>query len=305
MNIIEYIDQDYAGHGLQSQKLYLAVPKHGIASASSIPVVVYIHGGGWIGGNFAAGARGLATERADAAAFLEAGYAVAIINYRLSTEAKWTAQIHDCKAAIRFLRANAARYGIDPERIVAWGASAGAHLAQFMGLTNDDLRYEGPATAFPEANRASSRVNLVISAFGIADIARWALPGSRNLEVEGYKSMLLGDHYTEAQAKDASPIERIDALAPGSMVPMLLMHADNDDLVPCEQTHWLEQRLRDAGYGDRIETWYPHIGGHGDPAVWRSPAATSRFVSFCDRHLDATTESDLLRAISLGLGSAA
>ncbi|KAB8287329.1 lipase [Bifidobacterium ramosum] len=276
-DITEYIDQDYAGNGRQSQKLYLAIPA-GASAGHPVPVVIYIHGGGWIGGTFAPGSTGLATGRDDTNAFLEAGYAVAVINYRLSTEARWPAQIHDCKAAVRFLRAHAGKYGIDPDRIVAWGASAGAHLAQFLGFTNGDARYDDPASA---ASGVSSTVNLVIAAFGISDISRWVLPGPRYDEVEDYKTKLLGTGYTQEAAHDASPIDHVHA----GMAPMLLAHADDDALVPCDQTHWLEAAIHEVGGGASIETWYPHTGGHGDPRVWRAPEATDRFIDFCDRHL--------------------
>lgn len=280
----EYTDQDYAGDGLRSHRLYLAVPPS--PASTRLPLVIYIHGGGWVGGNFEAGATGLA-DREDARAFLDAGYAVAVVNYRLSTEARWPAQIHDCKAAIRFLRAHADRYGIDPDRIVAWGASAGAHLAQFLGLTNGDERYDDRTLGSDEATRdASSDVNLVIAAFGISDIGTWSTDDAYwHGMVEYYKDTILGRYRTPEDEADASPIERVSPSLAATMPPMLLAHADDDPVVPCAQTRALECRLREAGLSGRIETWYPTTGGHGEPEVWRSAATTDRFVGFCDARL--------------------
>ncbi|RSX52196.1 alpha/beta hydrolase [Bifidobacterium goeldii] len=299
MHITELTDLDYAGTGLQSHKLYLAIPEStskitpgastdGTAPAPH-PLIVYIHGGGWVGGNFDAGATGLATGRADTEAFLKAGYAVAVINYRLSTEARWPAQIHDCKAAIRFLRAHASDWNIDPNRIVAWGASAGAHLAQFLGFTNGNEHYDNRSIGYDTATRnASSDVNVVIAAFGISNIATWSTSDAYWHDmVEYYKDTILGADRTAAEEADASPIAHVTtspSLAE-TMPPMLLAHADDDPVVPAQQTRALECRLREAGLSEHIETWYPETGGHGDPEVWRSPKATTRFIGFCNAHL--------------------
>lgn len=279
MNYTEYLDQGYAQNHLQSQRLYLAVPQ----SNQPLPCVVYVHGGAWWDGTFPAGARGLAEARDDAKAFLEAGWAVAIINYRLSTEARWPAQIHDCKAAIRLLRTKAGEYGIDPDRIVAWGSSAGAHLVQMLVMTKGVERFEDRTMGNPEA---SSAVNAAISSYGISDISQWTPPDiARHDGVERCKSQLLGEGYDADQAADASPITHVaQAVArPNGLVPMLLAHSDDDDLVPCEQTHRLEERIREAGAADRIETWYPAHGGHGEWFLWRSREATDRFVEFAER----------------------
>ena len=112
-------------------KLDLFIPEK---AEGPMPLVVWIHGGGWRSGS---------KENCRALGLTEYGFAVASINYRLTDVAMFPAQIHDCKAAIRFLRANAKQHRIDPNRIGVWGSSAGAHLAALMGVTNGNKEVEG------------------------------------------------------------------------------------------------------------------------------------------------------------------
>src|SRR5262249_3763894 len=115
---------EYVKGGHERQRLDLYVPAKADAP---VPVIVWIHGGAWLGGSKAGGGPALA--------FVGKGYAVASINYRLSQHAVFPAQIEDCKAAIRWLRANAKRYNLNPERIGVWGASAGGHRVALLGTS--------------------------------------------------------------------------------------------------------------------------------------------------------------------------
>ena len=129
-----------------------------------VPVVVFLHGGGWrLGSRHSAGP---AYARAEVSPFEQvarAGIAVASIDYRLSGEAIWPAQLHDAKAAVRWLRERAAELGIDPERIAAWGESAGGHLAELLGLTAGDPELEGA-------------VGIVGPASAVSAVAAWYAP---------------------------------------------------------------------------------------------------------------------------------
>jgi acetyl esterase/lipase len=119
-----YRDLPYVTNGHQRQKLDLYIPK----SEEKLPLIIRIHGGAWLAGS---------KESEGPGDFVRNGYAVASINYRLSQHAIFPAQIEDCKSAVRYLRANAQKYNLDPNRFAVWGASAGGHLAALLGTTGD------------------------------------------------------------------------------------------------------------------------------------------------------------------------
>ena len=122
-------DLPYAETANPRQTLDLAIPKETVIEQNGLPVVVWIHGGGWKSGDKRSGHR---SDRLRS--LVQTGKFIgATVAYRLSGEAKWPAQIHDCKAAIRWLRGNAKKYGIDPQRIAVWGSSAGGHLVSLLG----------------------------------------------------------------------------------------------------------------------------------------------------------------------------
>jgi acetyl esterase/lipase len=142
-----------------SQTLDLYLPA---STGSPVPLVVLIHGGA-----FAMGDSSMESQKAQA--LVDEGFAVASINYRLSGEALFPAGAQDAKAAIRFLRANAAEYGIDPDRIGAWGSSAGGWLASMLGVTGDqETVFDDPELGNPDV---SSAVQAVVSWFGPTDFA--------------------------------------------------------------------------------------------------------------------------------------
>ncbi|MFM7376515.1 MAG: alpha/beta hydrolase fold domain-containing protein, partial [Erythrobacter sp.] len=177
------------------------------------PLVIHIHGGG-----FRMGDKGM-LPRNIRKVLLARGIAVATINYRLSGEARFPAAIEDAKAAVRFLRANAARYRIDPERFVAFGQSAGANLASLIGTTGNTQVFDNPALGNPGV---SSRVNAVIDWFGPNDFLQMD-PQARaqgcppeHDAADSFESQYLGAPVRSVpdKAKAANPITYIDAADP-------------------------------------------------------------------------------------------
>ena len=138
-------DVVYGKIGERELKMDLMVPKE--KSENPLPVVVWIHGGAWLEGT---------KEPNVALPLVKYGFVTASIEYRLTPEAIWPAQIHDCKAAIRFLRANAKKFNIDPGRIGVWGSSAGGHLVAMLGLTGDVKSLEGEIGPMTENQQSPS-----------------------------------------------------------------------------------------------------------------------------------------------------
>jgi acetyl esterase/lipase len=194
-----------------------------------LPVVIWIHGGGWRRGG---------KEQCPAVALVRDGYAVASIDYRLTSTAPFPAQIEDCKAAVRWLRANASTYGLDPDHIGVWGMSAGGHLAALLGTSGDVPELEGDG----DNTEYSSRVQAVCDVAGPADIAAMPKLGAKRIAaIEG----LLGGplENDEAKAIAASPIHYVSKDDP----PFLIVHGEADRLVPVAQSQRFYEELRRAG----------------------------------------------------------
>ncbi|HEX5717907.1 MAG TPA: alpha/beta hydrolase fold domain-containing protein [Thermoanaerobaculia bacterium] len=250
--------QDAAGQ-TQELKLELLVP----ASAAPVPVVIWIHGGGWFNGSrlpIPAGVSALCSK----------GYAVASIDYRLTGTAIWPAQIQDVKGAVRWLRAHAANYNLDPDRFAAWGSSAGAQLASMLGTSGDEGTVTvGNFTADLEGmtggNAAfSSRVQAAVSWYGYGDMLQMNFyPSTQNHDTNGSpESRLVGDWIQRVPERTAtaSPI----TFASPDDPPFLVMHGTLDDLVPFNQSELLVDALRRNGV--RV-AWVPvPNGGHGNAA---------------------------------------
>jgi acetyl esterase/lipase len=214
--------------------LLLDIVRPNPAPSNAMPAVIFIHGGAWrLGDKNHAPVRFLA----------EHGYFVASINYRLSSEAPFPAAVEDCKCAVRWLRANAGEYNVSSGSIGVWGASAGGHLAEFLGTTPDDPRYEGTGGW----TNASSRVDAVVSFFGPSDftggIGKFRnADGSRgNYEVVKFLGGLPADK--PDVYRDASPLTHVCKLC----APTLLVHGNQDPIVPLEQSTRMANALREAG----------------------------------------------------------
>ncbi len=247
------------------------------------PVIMFIHGGAWVIGD-----KTDQELRAGQEAALANGYAIANINYRYAKDANWPAPMYDCKAAARFLRANADKYCLDGENVIAWGASAGAHLAQFMGVTNGMPEFEDLAMGNAEY---SSDVTAVLSYYGISNAATWydgGLLGLGNIGGRTPKQALLGDSYTEAQALAASPITYVDE----NTVPMFLAHGKNDSLVWFDQSTNMEKKLKEYIDFELVDTYYPDNAEHAAPVWQTDPAPTKAAMNFLQKRLKPTVNLD-------------
>jgi len=262
-------DVEYGRAGDRPLTLDILRPKK--PNASPLPVIVFIHGGAWRGGNKSGGIGQLAWAAASG------DYFCASVGYRLSGEAIWPAQIHDCKAAIRWLKANAKKYAIDPEKIGVWGSSAGGHLVSLLGTSGGVKELEGK-NGSPDA---SSRVACVVDFCGPSDFLaaakfkRIAMPPPA--KADSPESLLLGGPIEEKKeaAKAASPVTYASSDDP----PFLIVHGTNDPLVQIEQAELLHAALKKAGAPStfvKIEG-----GGHGIGG----PEVMERVRAFFDRHL--------------------
>ena len=230
-------DLAYAATDNPRQSLDLFLPKKR-ETDQPLPLVAFIHGGGWRNGDKRGGLRRVA-------ALVESGhFAGASIGYRLSDEAIWPAQIHDCKAAIRWLRAHAAEFGFDPDRIAVMGSSAGGHLVAMLGTSGDVKKLEG---TLGEHDDVSSRVNCVIDEFGPTNFLTMNdFPGTMDhLAADSPESKLLGQQITKVPelVREASPVTYIT----GDDPPFLIIHGTKDPLVPFQQSVVFAEALRQAG----------------------------------------------------------
>ena len=212
------------------------------------PLVIWVHGGGWKGGS---------KQNCFVKWLSNFGYTVASINYRLVDIAKWPAQLHDCKGAIRWLRANAQTYGYNPDCVIAAGASAGGHLVALLGTTGDSEELEGNVGGNSEQ---SSRVQAVVDYYGATDFLlrsrtqSWKVNklGSVVYNLLGGPANQLVDKAKQASAKfHVTPND----------APLLVFHGGKDTTVLMNQTDAIEEaykkhnlpvtvyRLKDAGHG--------------------------------------------------------
>lgn len=232
--------------GYRPLKLDLFLPPGAGQDGKGKPVIVYIHGGGWAGGGPRRSAAFQDWPKV-LASIAAQGYVVASVGYRFSGEAPFPAAAKDVKSAIRWLRANGSRFGIDPDRFAVWGQSAGGHLAALVGASCADPAFaeDAPAPARPVtvetvptgaggAEQASDCVQAVVSWFGIYDLA--TMPSYLNKDAPPTEPMrrFLGCGPAGCDAdrtRLASPIAHLDAKDP----PFLLMHGRDDNVVPVAQ----------------------------------------------------------------------
>ncbi|HEX8912347.1 MAG TPA: alpha/beta hydrolase [Humisphaera sp.] len=285
------LDIPYVEGGDKAQRLDLFVPEK--PSDKPLPLIIWVHGGGWQGGN-KSGAR---------PKYLVAqGFAVASVEYRFSQVAKFPAQIQDCQAAVRFLRANAKKYNLDPDRFAAGGDSAGGHLVALMGTS-------GGKKAFPPIggnDDVSDKVQCVIDFYGPANFNTVMAQAAADTKVKNVfafntpkdpYSNLIGVPLNSDKAKgDAvSPVHFVGKDSP----PILILHGTADALVPYAQSIELADAYKAAGATAVLQT-FPNAG-HGGP-VFGKPEVNNLIRAFLDKHLlgkDAKVEPVPAEAVTV------
>ncbi|MDB4731610.1 alpha/beta hydrolase [bacterium] len=234
----------------ERQRLDLYLPTN--RSAEQLPLIVYIHGGAWQNGDKAGGNR-FVNELVASGKFVGAS-----INYRLSHHAIWPAQIHDCKAAIRWLKGNAEKYGIDPERIGVIGTSAGGHLVAMLGTTGGVKELEGK---LGEHLEQSSRVAAVVDFFGPTELLTMnGFPGKMDHNAPNSpESKLMGGpiQKLKEQTNAASPIHYVST----DDARFLIIHGTEDPLVPFDQSRKFDELLDKTEVSSTLITI--EGGGHG------------------------------------------
>lgn len=266
-------DVAYSPDGNKAHKLDILRPKK--LPAEPMPVLVFIHGGGFQSGDKSAGYRYLMR-------FAQRGYFCATINYRFAQEKVFPAQLEDCKCAIRYLRAHAKRYNLDPDHIGVWGNSAGGNLVAMLGVTGGIKEFEGTGGW----QDTSSRVQAVVDYYGmtdflaINDLVKQGKATARFMARTGKDSIshLLGCPYWENPdlCRKASPTTYVSKDDP----PFYIFHGDKDPLTPYSQGELLNERLRAAGV--ESDFYLVKGGKHGWPP--RADVDT-RVDAFLDKHL--------------------
>ena len=275
----KYLDIPYAPLS-PSQKLDVYLPDEG---DGPFPVIVSIHGGAFMG-----------CDKADEQVLpmlegLKRGYAVVAVNYRLSWEAIFPACVHDVKAAVRWIRANAQRYRFDPGKIAAWGGSAGAYLASMLGTSDGVSELEDLSLGNPDQ---PSHVQAVVAWFGPTNflkmdeyLAERGLPPEPGMEHSGAhspESLLLGRQITEIpdRARAANPETYITPAAP----PFFLQHGTMDPVVPVQMSIHFAAKLEQVLGKDRVQLELLEGAEHGDPR-FEAPENVERVLDFLDAHM--------------------
>lgn len=266
-------DIAYIAGGDDAQKLDLYLPEK--PSGKPLPLIVHIHGGGWMGGSkFPCPVAGMVLK----------GYAVASVEYRFSQKAKFPAQIQDCQAAIRWLRAHAKKHNFDVEHMGVVGGSAGGHLSALVGTSGGKKAF-APIGGNEEQ---SDKVQAVCDIYGPADFSTVVeqAAGDKNVKnifefntpKDPYSS-LIGTHLGDKQRADAvSPVHYVSRDNP----PFLILHGTHDTLVPYAQSQELLAALKAQG----VEAWLQTLpgSGHGG-AAFGKPAVTKLTLDFFDKYL--------------------
>lgn len=285
-------DIAYIEGGDEAQKLDIYVPEK--PTEKALPLIVHIHGGGWIGGSkFPCPVAGMVLK----------DYAVASVEYRFSQKAKFPAQIQDCQAAIRWLRAHAKQYNFDTEHVGVVGGSAGGHLSALVGTSGGKKAF-APIGGNEEQ---SDKVQAVCDIFGPADFSTVVQQAADDKNVKNIfafntpqdpYSSLIGTKLDDKPKADAvSPVHYVSKDTP----PFLILHGTHDTLVPYAQSVQLEATLK----AQSIPVWLQTLpgSGHGGPAFGK-PAVIQLMQAFFDKHLKgADVKIDLLPEADLAVPS--
>ncbi|MBU1662817.1 MAG: alpha/beta hydrolase [Chloroflexi bacterium] len=259
-----YRDLAYVPDRHERQKLDLYIPDEG----GPFPLIIWVHGGAFRMGS---------KDDYVPLEYVDEGYAVASINYRLSQHAIFPAQIEDVKAAVRRLRASAETYRLDPNRFGAWGPSAGGHLVAMLGTTGNINGFD-----VGENLNVSSQVQVVVDHFGPTDFVQMDSQRIPNGMVhdtpDSPESELIGGPIQENKDRfaQANPITHVTQDAP----PFLIVHGDNDPIVPYQQSVLLNNALVVAGVP---VSFYTVVGeGHGG---FQDPKVSEITMSFFEQYL--------------------
>ncbi len=233
-------------------------------------LLVWVHGGAW-----SAGSKEQYPE-----VFVARGFALASLDFRQATEARFPANVHDIKAAIRFLRAHAAEYGYRTDRIAIAGASSGAHLAALVGVTNGNAQLEG---AEGSELKQSSAVQAIVSYFGASNlntILAQSTPVGLNVREPALRRLLGGlpPGQVSELATLASPVTHVSKASP----PLLLFHGDQDPQMPINQSHELEGAYEKLGLDVELDVL--HGAAHGGNVFFEGEAL-DKAVEFLRRTL--------------------
>ena len=248
------LDLNYASYDETNLLMHLLLPQNELTD-KPIPIIIYVPGSAWFKQNLG-GSIPLIMKFVE-----QSGYAAAIVGYRPSTVAKSPAQLMDIKSSIRYLRANADAYNIDPDRVAIWGTSSGGHIASLVGLTEGIERFETK-----DNGEESSSVKAVINFFGPTDFLRMDdFPSAiAHNEASSPESSVIGgpiqDPKNKSKVDEYNPLSYI--LEDKEYPPFLIMHGDSDHLVPFNQSLILYEALRDANHSAEF---YKLLGaGHGN-----------------------------------------
>jgi acetyl esterase/lipase len=261
------LDLPYADTSNPKQAVDLYLPKKP-NSTQPLPVVAFIHGGGWVNGDrIGYGAACVQMARTG-------DYAAVAVGYRLTKEASWPAQIHDCKAAIRWIRGHAKEFNLDPDRIAVWGSSAGGHLCSLLGTSGDVKELEGDLGAF---TTLSSRVHCVVNQCGPEDFNQALMfdpEGKPNFADDAVSGLLGGSALDKpAEAKAASPITYVTRDDP----PFLTIHGTADQRVAYRHAETLHAALQKTGVPSLL---LPITGGnHGSVGHPEAKKRGEQFVA--------------------------
>lgn len=260
-----YQDLEYARAGDRRLLLDIYLP----AGVANPILVVWVHGGAWHSGSKENPPMGLLTK----------GFALASVDYRLSVEAPFPAQAHDIKAAIRYLRGNARKYGYRADKIAVWGSSAGGHLAALIGAANEHPALEGELGDY---RGESSSVQATVDFYGPTNfltILAQSTPHGVSVRAPAL-ALLLGKPVEQVPelARLASPFHLVDAADP----PIFIAHGDQDNQVPVNQSLELQWAFQDKGILVQLEI--VHGAGHGSKDYYQ-PEFVEKVADFLRRVL--------------------
>lgn len=256
--------------------LYLPQQSSGEVLDQEIPLIVWVHGGAWRAGS---------RKNVPIADLVNQGFAIASVDYRLSSQAPFPAQVHDIKGAVRWLRNGSATYGFDPEQVVIAGASAGGHLASLVGVTGGVANLEGSVGNHPELSSAVAAIVSFYGASNLETILDQSTPHGLNVRIPALQLLLRAQPDQNPEiAKQASPVSHVD----GDDPPLLLIHGDQDPQMPINQSHELQGAYDRAGSEATFDV--VHGGEHGGKQFY-NPERLNRVATFLRAALEERAAS--------------